>query len=161
MGLQCVSTSMTKLHFQITTSTYFIFFLLTDESEVVDLCGRHTHYDLDGTKESKRKMYPWWAYIVVQVSSVSALKSDSKSCWELTLIKLNSFIFPIFKPSEGKEKGMPGISCDQKVCSDSCTLLHIRRRGTSRESGDWWCKWQMYVYELYISVLTLLFILFV
>lgn len=71
---------MTKLHFQITTSTYFIFFLLTDESEVVDLCGRHTHYDLDGTKESKRKMYPWWAYIVVQVSSVSALKSDSKSC---------------------------------------------------------------------------------
>uniref|UniRef100_A0A3P8VL65 C3/C5 convertase n=1 Tax=Cynoglossus semilaevis TaxID=244447 RepID=A0A3P8VL65_CYNSE len=44
---------------------------MIDESEVVDLCGRHTHYDLDGTKESKRKMYPWWAYIVVQVSSVS------------------------------------------------------------------------------------------
>ncbi|XP_008330978.1 complement factor B-like [Cynoglossus semilaevis] len=39
---------------------------MIDESEVVDLCGRHTHYDLDGTKESKRKMYPWWAYIVVQ-----------------------------------------------------------------------------------------------
>ncbi|XP_019940984.2 complement factor B-like [Paralichthys olivaceus] len=39
---------------------------IIDESDVQGLCGLHRDYDTAFTKESKRKMYPWWAYIVVQ-----------------------------------------------------------------------------------------------
>ncbi|XP_040907276.1 complement factor B-like [Toxotes jaculatrix] len=38
---------------------------IIDEEEVKGLCGLHKEYD-NGDTDSKRKMYPWWAYIVVQ-----------------------------------------------------------------------------------------------
>ncbi|XP_035482334.1 complement factor B [Scophthalmus maximus] len=38
---------------------------IIDEEEVKGLCGLHKDYDT-GSRDSKRKMYPWWAYIVVQ-----------------------------------------------------------------------------------------------
>lgn len=43
------------------------FFFHADEEEVKGLCGLHKDYPTIG-KDSKRKMYPWMAYIVVQVN---------------------------------------------------------------------------------------------
>uniref|UniRef100_A0A8D3ADJ3 C3/C5 convertase n=1 Tax=Scophthalmus maximus TaxID=52904 RepID=A0A8D3ADJ3_SCOMX len=48
---------------------------IIDEEEVKGLCGLHKDYDT-GSRDSKRKMYPWWAYIVVQVN-VSAFPLSS------------------------------------------------------------------------------------
>lgn len=41
-----------------------------DEEEVVGLCGLHKSYETIEEKkgESKRKMYPWWAYISIKVN---------------------------------------------------------------------------------------------
>ncbi|XP_053296809.1 complement factor B [Pleuronectes platessa] len=39
---------------------------IIDEGDVKGLCGLHKEYDLEDSRESQRKMYPWWAYIVVQ-----------------------------------------------------------------------------------------------
>ncbi|XP_058482990.1 complement factor B-like [Solea solea] len=38
---------------------------IIDEEQVKGLCGLHREYDT-GLADSKRKMYPWWVYIVVQ-----------------------------------------------------------------------------------------------
>ncbi|KAK2828628.1 hypothetical protein Q5P01_019662 [Channa striata] len=39
---------------------------IIDENEVKGLCGLHRDYDLYNTKESQRKMYPWYAFINVK-----------------------------------------------------------------------------------------------
>ncbi|XP_060941709.1 complement factor B-like [Limanda limanda] len=39
---------------------------IIDEGDVKGLCGLHKDYEGDGSKDSQRKMYPWWANIVVQ-----------------------------------------------------------------------------------------------
>lgn len=44
----------------------FTFFFYADEEDVKGLCGLHKDYDM-GTKDSKRKRYPWVAFVIVQV----------------------------------------------------------------------------------------------
>lgn len=48
-----------------------VYLFYTDEEEVVGLCGLHKDYDTQD-KDSTRKMYPWMAFIDVQVN-VSAV----------------------------------------------------------------------------------------
>lgn len=42
-------------------------FFYADEEDVKGLCGLHKDYDT-GERDSKRKMYPWMAFIIVQVN---------------------------------------------------------------------------------------------
>lgn len=42
----------------------------TDEQQVKGLCGLHVEYETED-RDSDRKMYPWLAYVNVQVSDVA------------------------------------------------------------------------------------------
>ncbi|CAG5873920.1 unnamed protein product [Menidia menidia] len=42
---------------------------IIDESEVIGLCGLHKDYETTGDKVSKRKRYPWLAFVIVQGAS--------------------------------------------------------------------------------------------
>lgn len=42
----------------------------TDEQQVKGLCGLHVEYETED-RDSDRKMYPWLAYVNVQVSNVA------------------------------------------------------------------------------------------
>lgn len=62
----------------ILKNTAFVVCSYTDEEQVKGLCGLHVEYDTED-RDSDRKMYPWLAYVNVQVSiSLKKKKKSSK-----------------------------------------------------------------------------------